>query len=195
MDRVIQEIKNTYHDIDRMIGSIPNVCSKGCSYCCYQSIKIVASEELTISEYLDKNVDDDKKQIIKSQLETWTEYFFENTPDNKVLNDEDILKFEERVVRDSIPCFFLIEGKCSIYPVRPLVCRTHIVADNPEFCNKDRTRNSLPNTYTIREQAMTRIFKSAPMNSIRLLGYAMSDYFEIKIPLKLVALRLIGRKY
>ena len=35
-----------------------------------------------------------------------------------------------------LPCVFLEQGRCSIYPVRPLVCRAHFVTSPPKLCGE-----------------------------------------------------------
>lgn len=36
-------------------------------------------------------------------------------------------------------CAFLADdGRCSIYPVRPMTCRVHFVASDPHYCGRDR---------------------------------------------------------
>lgn len=41
--------------------------------------------------------------------------------------------------RQGSACMFLSgEGSCSIYPVRPLVCRKYFVASDPKFCDTTR---------------------------------------------------------
>lgn len=39
------------------------------------------------------------------------------------------------------PCPFLSGGSCSIYEVRPFVCRTHFALDDPRFCAEIDTKH------------------------------------------------------
>ncbi|WP_017497215.1 YkgJ family cysteine cluster protein [Flavobacterium sp. WG21] len=183
----ITQIKNKtleiYKETDDFVNRFPNCCKKGCSFCCHQNIQIIHSEELVITEYLEYKVSNEIKAKIKVQLTKWLEYFNLNTPD-RILEQSDIVRFEKQISADRIPCPFLIEGNCSIYPVRPLTCRTHIVDSHPEACDKNIMRDGNPYTKHFRDFKAIELLKSAPNNTIRLLPYVFRDYFGVVIKIK-----------
>jgi Fe-S-cluster containining protein len=191
----INEIKKRtieiYQETDDFVNRFPNCCKKGCSFCCHQNIRIVHSEELTITDYLDRNVSVEVKKKIKVQLFNWLEYFNLKTPD-RILEEKDIAIFEKQIATDRVPCPFLIDGGCSIYPVRPLPCRTHIVESHPENCDKNILRDSNSFTKYFRDVKAVDLLKSAPNNSIRLLPYVFKDYFDIKINIKGIKTKRTG---
>ena len=153
----------------------------------------MSSEELIITNYLAGTVNNDVKRKIKNQLISWLNYFNQNTP-NKVLDEEDIGLLENQIAKDKIPCPFLIANECSIYPVRPIVCRTHIVDSDPEKCNANRRRDGNPIAKYLRDQKTAELIKSAPLNGIRLLAYAVTDYFGITTSIKPVQIKLLKSK-
>jgi hypothetical protein len=43
-----------------------------------------------------------------------------------------------------IPCPFLEDESCSIYPIRPLICREYLVTSPPEHCFDPATLQTVP---------------------------------------------------
>lgn len=77
-------------------------CGGGCSHCCYMSVAISDIEAEAISRYSGRAMA--RKGTI----------------------DEFLRDADDMVDRyTGVPCTFLVEGKCSIYVVRPIACRTH----------------------------------------------------------------------
>lgn len=88
---------------DQISGSIAPLtpCKNGCSHCCYMGVLITDFEAEKISEFTNL-------QSVKQSSD------LSNLVDN----------FSPETYA-TVPCTFLVEGKCSIYPVRPLACRLH----------------------------------------------------------------------
>ncbi len=81
-------------------------CTKGCSSCCstHKDIPIYPLEIIGISWYVAEKIKGPARDILKKQLNGFS--------------------------KDS-PCPFLIEGACSIHPVRPMACRQFNVFSTP----------------------------------------------------------------
>jgi Fe-S-cluster containining protein len=77
-------------------------CSKGCSNCCrtHKTIPVYPLELVGISWYVTEKISGLVREIIKNQLKNYNE---------------------------NSPCPFLVEGACSIHPMRPISCRQFIV--------------------------------------------------------------------
>lgn len=89
------------------IASPITACASGCSYCCYQATSVSEVEARAISKLTGR----------------------------RYLKPEDTDVFEDRKKYEGVPCTFLVNGKCSIYSERPIICRTHINASNVvEIC-------------------------------------------------------------
>jgi Fe-S-cluster containining protein len=73
-------------------------CSKGCSHCCstHTDIPIYPLEIVGISWYVTEKMEGAERDVLKKQL----------------------ARFEKNK-----PCPFLIDGACSIHPMRPMACR------------------------------------------------------------------------
>ncbi len=88
-------------------GSV--ACETGCDHCCHQSVGVTAPEALAIHDHLLKTRNTKQLEIIRNRVSHQRE---------KTKN----LTSRERISPD-LPCPFLEQRKCSIYPVRPLSCR------------------------------------------------------------------------
>lgn len=114
-------LQNLFNQIDALTNSfvdncrkenIPVDCKAGCSWCCYQPVFALTHELLVINEYMHKNLSAEDIEDIKQK--TYAKY--ERT---KGMDYDEILKV-------NYVCPFLIDNKCSVYPVRPLACRIYL---------------------------------------------------------------------
>lgn len=80
-------------------------CGPGCSACCFTDITVFASEAVEILRWLGA-LDPGRKDELRRCREA---------PPESGLDPAG-------VSRPS--CAFLVQGRCTIYPVRPLICRT-----------------------------------------------------------------------
>ncbi|MBI9088392.1 MAG: YkgJ family cysteine cluster protein [Desulfobacterium sp.] len=116
-------IKAALHEIMDLAASIvENVhetqeedrveCKSGCSYCCYNQIKLTPAEALLIFSWIDTAFTDQDRTLLGERIQN-----------NRLLTEGKSLETRVRVKKSS-PCIFLQQEKCSIYPVRPLICRS-----------------------------------------------------------------------
>lgn len=105
-------------------------CAKGCNHCCYMAVAVSDYEADMIGRYLGR--------------------------DKATVAGTDIVNFELRGTVEKFsgtPCPMLAaDGKCSVYPVRPVACRNHhnVAADesNCVVAGHDYTK-TLPTTPAI----------------------------------------------
>lgn len=107
----LKTVLDTYHIsdtlVDEQIAALqgkgqPPACHRGCYVCCMNSdVPITEPELLGISWYASEVLAGELRGIVKQRL------------------------FEHEATTE---CPFLVEGACSIYPVRPLICRQFYVA-------------------------------------------------------------------
>lgn len=85
-------------------------CKNGCSHCCYMGVAITEFEANQIAEYTKRSIvefPDPQEYMETFKAETYA----------------------------TVPCTFLEDGKCTVYPVRPLACRLHHnLADDATNC-------------------------------------------------------------
>jgi len=102
-------------------------CAKGCSHCCktHQTIPVYPIELVGLSWYVTEKINGPERRVIREQL----------------------LSYEE-----NSPCPFLVEGACSVHPMRPVSCRQFNVFDKPCTEGEDPY-------YTRRKDVLTPIKK------------------------------------
>ena len=133
------------------------VCHSGCSTCCCHWVEDVYSfEAVMISRYIAHHYPDHLEKIIKSfrndadALESLKEFVDEKArefPDEVPDPYELLLSCFYQLER---PCALLDdEGRCSIYPVRPLTCRDYLNLRDTEACLPGRITTDEPATFIL----------------------------------------------
>jgi uncharacterized protein len=81
-------------------------CMKGCSNCCktHQTIPVYPLELVGLSWYITEKITGPEREIIKTRL---------------------------RRYKENEPCPFLVNGACSVHPMRPVACRQFNVFSTP----------------------------------------------------------------
>lgn len=100
------KLRKIYHLMEEL-GQIraPYVaCGKGCSSCCKMNVKISQIEANIIAE---------RTGMQSKQL-----------PSSRSYKSDQFM---------GVPCVFLKEGSCSIYEIRPFVCRNHVSFDTTSY--------------------------------------------------------------
>ncbi|WP_062129119.1 YkgJ family cysteine cluster protein [Geofilum rubicundum] len=171
--KVTKHVLENQSAIDSALRMFPSCCRIGCAYCCIQPIEIVNIEELPISEFIRSKMTKENYAKVRLNIANWAEYFndkYDDTGLMEVVNRE----FRELIDKDRIACPFLIENKCSIYPVRPLACRAHIMFDSPDFCRMDGLREAPPEIKNLRNFVFTNL-TSIRDTTLRYLPVALSS--------------------
>lgn len=176
--RKISFISSFYSQIDEKVNYFENCCQKGCSYCCHQSIEVFSMERVLIGKYIKDSISRALFSKIKSNLNNWLDYFDKQTKNKTELAmNNDYPAFREQIVKDKIPCPFLVDNLCSIYPVRPMTCRTHFVQNSPQLCAKDGLRNPCKISTNIRD-ASVLYMTTHTTSEIYLLPITVIEFFE-----------------
>ncbi len=90
----------------------PLACKPGCHYCCYNQPMVTPPEALLIGYQVERSFTDQQKEELFERNERVRELTDGKNPDEIVM------------MRYELPCIFLKDGMCSVYEVRPAVCRT-----------------------------------------------------------------------
>lgn len=129
-----------YSEVDKHISneicenSYSFTCSKGCSKCCSDYFFISEVEYFTILNYLISNPSDFNLFQIQDIANQAILHLQRNNKKAFDLIDEYMPDgdnfftrqrfFDDNASEYKYPCIFLKDNLCSIYPVRPFVCRT-----------------------------------------------------------------------
>lgn len=135
-------------------------CKAGCSICCRVNVSVLYPEAVAIKSYLLQNRSAKELDKLKSEMENLVRKI-------KYL-DED-----ERIFLNADCAFLDGKGACSIYPVRPLMCRSVTSADS-EACKTAMSMMALDESVfvpmNIRQKSiMDSVFKSLA-EEMRLAG-------------------------
>jgi Fe-S-cluster containining protein len=90
----------------------PLACKPGCHYCCFNQPMATPPEALLVGHYVEQNFTDQERRVLLDKIEGIIEL-------TNGESHEEIVK-----MRYELPCIFLKDGMCSVYDVRPAVCRT-----------------------------------------------------------------------
>ncbi|MBN2645789.1 MAG: YkgJ family cysteine cluster protein [Desulfuromonadaceae bacterium] len=107
LDAVEQKLerKLTPHDSERI------ACRAGCGTCCQVHVAVLQPEAENIAAYLKENWTSEQLETLQQRMQ------------KMLVRIEGLDEVERAAV--SCSCVFLSdEGSCSIYPVRPLLCRS-----------------------------------------------------------------------
>ena len=128
-------------------------CHKGCSFCCSQHVSALIQECEAIVYYLyqhEKLLNDFveayprwRKEVGRniSLFNKVGQLYNESIADRNSKEKEQVFKeASDHYFAQNIPCPFLSEDLCSIYPVRPWVCASVIATSPAELC-----KPSIPN--------------------------------------------------
>lgn len=97
-------------------------CKAGCGYCCILNIATLEPEVKNIINYVNKNFDKNKRSELKKKIR-------ENYIMIVGLDDEERISVRRK-------CVFLDENaSCSIYSVRPILCRS-VTSISAESCKE-----------------------------------------------------------
>jgi Fe-S-cluster containining protein len=110
----------------------PPACTAGCTFCCHVHVDATHPELLAIAVYVEEQLGPSQRAALREKLAAAVER-------------SDPLSDEERWAA-RIPCALLDEdGRCSVYPVRPLRCRAfHSVSRNDCRAAFDGTSETPP---------------------------------------------------
>lgn len=113
--------------VDDAAARMSVTCREGCSHCCRLPATATVPEMVPVVEYLTSRGDWTKR---RPALEKALDHQLAEFTTVNVLVEHERLAFFSR----QLACAFLKEDRCEIYPVRPAVCRYHMVVSPPENC-------------------------------------------------------------
>jgi len=147
---LIQTRNNSYNTLVKTLASKGEriTCLKGCTYCCFHYVAVPLTHGMAIVDYLY-----DRKELLKQFIhnyEKWRHkgYDISNVIDHTRVNAfsssmpiNDIIAVTRPLsmhyLQMGIPCPFLVNDACLIYPVRPLPCSGQYSVTPPDWCNPD----------------------------------------------------------
>jgi Fe-S-cluster containining protein len=114
-------------------------CRRGCSECCSQLVPMSIFEAESIAEHLRSLPEERQKELAERFHQALSKLSAAGLIDRMVAEglQADSKEFQQLVFDyfyQRIPCPFLEDHACSIYPVRPFACREYLVTSPAEYC-------------------------------------------------------------
>ena len=126
MNKVAEEQARIDLFVAKMFEANPDqksCCTAGCSACCSEAVYASEAEVL----YIIENLSPLQLAEARARLPEW----LVQTQALRPVKMPDALDWREL----NAPCVFLRAGFCSIYPFRPMGCRTWFAKDTPANCD------------------------------------------------------------
>lgn len=109
-------------------------CTRGCHGCCEEPIMVFRPEAARVAQWLSLPENADARASFVAAYPAWNAAIGDVVARLSELYATDQMSFNEHHVnawRKSVLCAFNRNGECSVYPVRPTVCRTgHALGTN-----------------------------------------------------------------
>lgn len=137
------QAKKAHADLDNRMSEVPSVCSRGCDACCYQMVSVHTWEEEVISDFIESTMHAAVKKQVRKQLVDWWHDFRSRIRPVSKADPLTLMEFKNltlQMIQDRVMCPFLVDKKCSIYPVRPAMCRAYVVSSDPARCSTELGR-------------------------------------------------------
>ncbi len=120
-------------------GVIPT-CKPGCFHCCGQHILTNIAEAQALAHYIKREFSRDQIESLRVRTLQWHEW------DDTRLGRCNATHVDQQFTFPAYHyCSMLVEGECSAYPMRPLICRTHFVCSDPIACRPFKDPESIEN--------------------------------------------------
>ncbi|MCG6910453.1 MAG: hypothetical protein LJE94_10065 [Deltaproteobacteria bacterium] len=132
-------VSSVYSSVDEAAGCELNrlyieegkisTCKRGCFYCCGQHILTNIAEAQALGHFIKQELSLCQIEDLRIRTQKWHEW------DKMRRGRRDAAHSVEQLASPAYHyCPLLVEGECSVYPMRPLTCRTHFVCSDPSAC-------------------------------------------------------------
>lgn len=116
-------------------------CAKGCALCC-RHLVAVSDHEAVLAAHMVGLLEDRTQTRIRQAFQANVARLQDrgllaeilDSHANDFANRDRIVAVQRRYWELQLPCPFLIEEACAIYPYRPLLCRQYLATSSPEHC-------------------------------------------------------------
>jgi Fe-S-cluster containining protein len=154
----------------------PVACETGCYYCCCYEVVLTPAEALLLGSHVKKTYSEGALADLMKKIDR-----------NLCLRDGKGVEERAKVLHDT-PCIFLAGGKCSVYDVRPFVCRALHSLDSRKCKEAVMARRRIVEftgyshryyVFQTAQAALRQFFEEMGCQATELtMAKAMKQYFE-----------------
>lgn len=105
-------------------------CKRGCYHCCRYHILTSIVEAHALAQYIKRELSVEQIDGLRRRTQQWHEWDNSRPGRSPAANVDEPMDLSNYVPS----CPMLVDGVCLAYPVRPVVCRTHLVCSHPFSC-------------------------------------------------------------
>lgn len=109
-------------------------CARGCNSCCTSTVLVSEGEAIAVAEWLREPAHADVRARYEAAYPQWRDTLGELIGKASTRESEGTHGWLEKVQQSRAMCAFNHEGACSIYPVRPAICRKAHALDTSAHC-------------------------------------------------------------
>lgn len=117
-------------DCLRIEGGIVATCKVGCCHCCLFHILTSSAEAHTLGQYVKRELSAQQIDGLRRRTRQWHDW--DSSRPGRYSSGSRHAQTDLSHYDHSCP--LLVDGICSVYPVRPVVCRTHFVCSPRRSC-------------------------------------------------------------
>jgi len=113
-------------------------CARGCNGCCEEPIMVFRPEAARVAEWLARPENADALARFLEAYPAWEAAIGETVTQLSAIYETDQKSFVAHHIgawRERVLCAFNRDGECTVYPVRPTVCRTSHALGSNEHCS------------------------------------------------------------
>lgn len=156
----IRKLRRLYEKLDNALKPIQKVtsCKQGCNHCCYLPILSSKLENELIKDYMNEHYSQGKLTEFKDKISQNKDILSSLVHTNGRFMDENYKLY----AISNIPCAFLDNNNnCTIYEVRPFICRKYLVFNEPTVCQNtlDKTDQYYSSYQTTVKDAIIKLNK------------------------------------
>jgi Fe-S-cluster containining protein len=147
-------------------------CKRGCTGCCEEPIMIFRPEAARVARWLEQPENAAARDAFRAAYKDWKKRAGDTPARLSALfvgDPERYIKAHVEGWRQGVLCAFNQGGDCTIYPVRPIVCRGGHALNTSEYCTGAADRPAARATFVPLDQfiARTRKLLAATHNAAR----------------------------
>ena len=159
----------------------PVACQAGCDSCCYNQVELTPPEALLIGHHIAGNFSEAEKETVLAAVAR-------NLARTDGKNPAAVA-----VMRAELPCPLLRDRRCSVYPVRPLVCRAMHGLDRERCAAELRTGSLAGSQYYAHRHEIAASVSAGLREGCRVAGLqsgafnltrALNDFFTQENPVE-----------
>lgn len=124
-------------------------CKAGCGACCRQMVPLSIFEAEALSAWI-HTLPESRQQELTGRFHQALLKLAKAGLIDRLVNEDWLVETEsaQQLALDylyqRVPCPFLEDESCSIYPIRPLICCEYLVTSPPEHCYDPATLHAAP---------------------------------------------------